>query len=201
MVAELRAAGRKPAKLDAWSAAAPFGYVGMAAEVDEQFEALGIEPTRIWLSAAGPTQAGLEIGARLLAWSARVTGVAPIAWSDASVAALTARNANAAAERLGLDMRLAASDIDSLSDHIGPGYHVPSSEGIEAMRLAARTDALVLDPSYTAKAMAGLIEHVRTGRLTRDDTVVFVHTGGLPAVFAYEDAVRAMSPGTVEVRR
>jgi 1-aminocyclopropane-1-carboxylate deaminase/D-cysteine desulfhydrase-like pyridoxal-dependent ACC family enzyme len=61
------------------------------------------------------------------------------------------------------------------------------------MRLAARTDALLLDPVYTSKAMAGLIDAVRTGELTKDDTVIFVHTGGLPAVFAYRDAILEMS--------
>jgi 1-aminocyclopropane-1-carboxylate deaminase/D-cysteine desulfhydrase-like pyridoxal-dependent ACC family enzyme len=61
------------------------------------------------------------------------------------------------------------------------------------MRLLARTDALLLDPVYTSKAMAGLIDHVQRGLLGLDDVVVFVHTGGLPAVFAYADAVLEMA--------
>jgi 1-aminocyclopropane-1-carboxylate deaminase/D-cysteine desulfhydrase-like pyridoxal-dependent ACC family enzyme len=61
------------------------------------------------------------------------------------------------------------------------------------MRLAARTDALLLDPVYTGKAMAGLIDAVRLGRLSRDDAVIFMHTGGLPANFAYRDTIVEMS--------
>ena len=61
------------------------------------------------------------------------------------------------------------------------------------MRLAARTDALLLDPVYTGKALAALIDHARSGALTKEDTVIFLHTGGLPANFAYRDAIEAMS--------
>lgn len=57
------------------------------------------------------------------------------------------------------------------------------------MRLAARTEGLMLDPIYTGKAMAGVIDHARRGLLGPDETVVFVHTGGLPAMFAFSDAI------------
>jgi 1-aminocyclopropane-1-carboxylate deaminase/D-cysteine desulfhydrase-like pyridoxal-dependent ACC family enzyme len=76
-----------------------------------------------------------------------------------------------------------------LHDYIGAGYARPTSEGLAAMRLAARTDAILLDPVYTGKAMAALIDQTRLGRLDRNDTVIFVHTGGVPAVFAYRDAI------------
>lgn len=60
-------------------------------------------------------------------------------------------------------------------------------EGLEALKLVARSEGIILDPVYTSKAMAGLIDHIRTGRLAKSDTVIFVHTGGTPALFAYAE--------------
>jgi len=68
---------------------------------------------------------------------------------------------------------------------IGLGYGIPTSEGVEAIRLVARTAGVFLDPTYTGKGMAGLIAEIRSGRIGKDETVVFVHTGGEPALFAH----------------
>jgi 1-aminocyclopropane-1-carboxylate deaminase/D-cysteine desulfhydrase-like pyridoxal-dependent ACC family enzyme len=193
VVAELRADGRHAVKIDPWAPAISLAYVDMLVELHEQCEAAGIAPTRIWLAAAGPTQSGLELAARLLGWQIDITGVAPLTWTGASMHRLIADTANLAAELLGVDARVAAAEVDNRDDQIGPGYARPSPESLAAMRLAARTDALLLDPVYTSKAMAGLIDAIRTGELTERDTVVFVHTGGLPAVFAYRDAILEMS--------
>ena len=193
VVGELRAQGKRAMLIDSWAATTPLGYVGMALELDEQCEALGVEPTRLWLAATGPTHSGLLLGARLLDWSCQVTGVTPIEWTHASVEELVSSTANAAAGLLDVNARFTPADVHTLHDYVGPGYAIPSAEGLSAMRLAARTDAILLDPVYTGKAMAALIDHVRQGRLTVDDTVIFLHTGGLPATFAYRDAILAIS--------
>lgn len=189
VVDELRAEGKRALKIDPWGANVSLGYVGMMAELDEQVEAAGITPTRLWLAAAGPTHSGLELGTRLLGWDTKVTGIAPLAWSDSPLDELVADAANRSAELLGVEVRIRPSEVDNRGGYVGPGYAVSSPASLEALRLAARTDALLLDPVYTAKAMAGLIDAVRTGELTRDDTVVFLHTGGLPAVFAWRDDI------------
>lgn len=193
MVAELRAQGKRAVKVDSWSPGTVIAYVGMMVELHEQCEQLGIAPTHLWLAAAGPTQAGIVLGARLLDWDIHITGIAPLRWSNGEMDDLTARLANEATERLDVDIRLAPGDIDNRDAYIGAGYALPSAEGLAAMQLAARTDAILLDPVYTGKAMAGLIDATRQGELTRDDTVIFVHTGGLPANFAYRDAIEGMS--------
>jgi L-cysteate sulfo-lyase len=193
VVAELRAEGRRAFKIDSWAPSVALGYVAMMLELQAQCEAMGIRPTRIWTAAAGPTQSGMVLGARLLDWPIHVTGVAPIQWTAESMEAATARSANAAAEVLGTHVRVAPEDIDSQSQYMAPGYGRPSPAGLDAMRLAARTDALLLDPVYTSKAMAGLIDHVKRGLLGPTDVVVFLHTGGLPAVFAYRDTVLEMA--------
>ena len=99
--------------------------------------------------------------------------------------------ATASAALVGLPHKLTGSDIDIRTDYIGAGYGAVTDDGREALRLLARTEGILLDPVYTAKAMAGLIDDVRKGRLGSSDTTVFIHTGGTPAVFAYRDELLA----------
>src|ERR671932_257827 len=94
--------------------------------------------------------------------------------------------ANGAAELLGLPHRLTPADIDYTGDQIGADYGRLTPAGREALHLLARTEAILLDPVYTARALAGLIADVRSGRVPAGSAVVFMHTGGTPAVFAYE---------------
>jgi 1-aminocyclopropane-1-carboxylate deaminase/D-cysteine desulfhydrase-like pyridoxal-dependent ACC family enzyme len=191
VLAELLDQGKRAVQLDPRSALNALGYLAMAVELDEQCEAQGIEPTHLWLAAAGPTYSGLLLGARLLDWPCQIVGVAPLEWTDTTVEARIADTANEAARLLGLEVRVTAGDVCILHDYIGAGYALPTSEGLGAMRLAARTDAILLDPVYTGKAMAGLLDQVRRGQLSQTDTVIFVHTGGVPAAFAYRDAIVA----------
>jgi 1-aminocyclopropane-1-carboxylate deaminase/D-cysteine desulfhydrase-like pyridoxal-dependent ACC family enzyme len=101
----------------------------------------------------------------------------------------TADDANAAAERLGLPHRLSASEIDADESHIAPGYGLPSAAGQEAMHLLARTEAILTDHVYTAKALGALIADVRAGKYAPGASVVFIHTGGVPAIFAEPEKV------------
>lgn len=191
VVAELRAQGKNAVKLDSWAPTTVMSYVWMMAELDEQCEASGIEPTFFWLAAAGPTQAGIILGARLLEWPIQVVGVTPIHWTNAPMEEIVARSVNDTARALGVDVQIQASEVCNLGDYVGAGYAIPSEAGMEAMRLAARTDAILLDPVYTGKAMAALIDRIRQGGLSKDDTVVFLHTGGLPSNFAFREAIMA----------
>jgi 1-aminocyclopropane-1-carboxylate deaminase/D-cysteine desulfhydrase-like pyridoxal-dependent ACC family enzyme len=191
VMAELLAQGKRAVHLDPRSAWNALGYLAMAAELDEQCEARGVEPTHLWLAAAGPTYSGLLLGARLLGWTCQIVGIAPLEWTDTTVEERIADTANEAARLLGLEAPIAASDVCIRHGYVGAGYAMPTRDGLAAMRLAAREDAILLDPIYTGKAMAALIDQARLGRLSRDDTVIFVHTGGAPASFAYRDAILA----------
>lgn len=144
-------------------------------------------------AAAGPTQSGLVLGAKAVGWDVAVKGIAPITWAGPSMAARTAESANLAAGILGLRLSVSETEIDTDDRFIGPGYARPSAAGLDAMRIVARREGLLLDPVYTGKAMAALIAAVQQGQLTSKDTVVFLHTGGLPAVFAYRDAILDMA--------
>lgn len=193
VVDELRAQGRHALKIDPWSASAAVGYAAAVPELMDQCKAVGITPTRIWTAAAGPTQSGLLLGSRYLDWPVRVTGIAPIRWAGDTMATRTADSANLASGILGLSVTIADTDVETDEGYIGPGYARPSKLGLEAMRLVARTEALLLDPVYTGKAMAALIDQIGHGLITTEDTIVFLHTGGLPAVFAYRDQILEMA--------
>ena len=193
VVGELRSQGRRAFKIDPWAPSAALGYVAMILELQEQCETAGITPTRIWTAAAGPTQSGMVLGTKYLAWPVRVTAVAPINWTGASMQERTAESANLAASVLDLDLSVGDVEIETHAGYIGPGYGRPSKAGLDAMRIVARTEGLLLDPIYTAKAMAGMMDHISRGLLTDEDTVIFLHTGGLPAVFAYRDAILQMA--------
>jgi len=79
--------------------------------------------------------------------------------------------------------------VEVVAGHAGPAYGVPHEATIEAIRLAGRLEALALDPVYSGKGLAGLIALIREGRWGGDDDVVFLHTGGAPALFAYQSAL------------
>jgi 1-aminocyclopropane-1-carboxylate deaminase/D-cysteine desulfhydrase-like pyridoxal-dependent ACC family enzyme len=184
----LRAAGRRPYVWDEERGGplAAVSYLLCMAEVLEQVRERGVEPTAFYSAAAGPTGAGVALGRVVLGLPWRVRLIAPIRWPWDTPQKM-ADVAGRAAALVGLPHWLSRDDVDVREDFIGPNYGAVTAGGWEALRLLATTEGILLDPVYTAKAMAGLIHDAREGRLRRDDTVVFLHTGGLPAVFAYRD--------------
>src|SRR5215216_1622083 len=97
------------------------------------------------------------------------------------------KGARDAAEALGWEVDLSEGEIESYDDYVETSYGLPSPSGLAAIKLVARTEGLLLDPIYTGKPMAGLIDHPRRGILGPESAVVFIHTGGLPARFAFTD--------------
>ncbi|MGE0864562.1 MAG: D-cysteine desulfhydrase family protein [Vicinamibacterales bacterium] len=160
-----------------------FGYVGGTAELVEQLSAIGASPTRLYYaSGSRGTQAGLTLGALLCDAPYEVYGVAVSAGEPEKIERAS-RIGNEAAERLGLPERLEPANLVTDQSFIGEGYGIPTEGGLQAIALLARTEAILLDPCYTSKGMAALIAHVRSGELPPADTVAFLHTGGVPAVF------------------
>jgi 1-aminocyclopropane-1-carboxylate deaminase/D-cysteine desulfhydrase-like pyridoxal-dependent ACC family enzyme len=132
------------------------------------------------------TPAGMALGFKALGRNIRLVNITPIQWAEPRDEGI-AKIANATADLLGIDVRLDASEIQSHDDYIGERYGVVTEESRAALKLMARTEGIILDPVYSSKALAGLIDHARRGALTKDDSVVFVHTGGMPALFAYAE--------------
>jgi D-cysteine desulfhydrase family pyridoxal phosphate-dependent enzyme len=185
---ELRAAGRRPYLVEPMGASnlslGAVGYVQAALELDEQWEAAGLDPDWLVLSGANMTPAGLLLGLKALGRRVRLINVAPVKWTEDRAVDI-ARIANNCAERLGIATRLDPDEVENHDEYIGERYGVVSDGCREALRLTARTEGVVLDPVYSGKAMAGLIDQVRCGRIGEGESVVFVHTGGTPALFAY----------------
>ncbi len=129
------------------------------------------------------TLAGLWLGATWLQAPYRIWGLSV---SRPRAECLT-RVQNLAAEMAQI-LQLAPPQSELpiiLEDYLGPGYGIVTPEAIEAIRLVARTEGIFLDPVYTGKAMAGLTDLVQRGEIGQDETVLFLHTGGTPALFAY----------------
>jgi 1-aminocyclopropane-1-carboxylate deaminase/D-cysteine desulfhydrase-like pyridoxal-dependent ACC family enzyme len=185
---ELRAAGRRPFVWDRMTGRpiAAVSYALALAELLEQAQALSMQPTYVYCAAAGATGAGLAIGKAILGWPGNLRLLSPIRWPWDTPQEL-AEVANATAARLGLPHRLSAGDIDIRDDYIGERYGCVTPGCREGLDLLARTEGILLDPVYTGKAMAGLIDDARHGRVGARDQIVFIHTGGTPALFAYRD--------------
>lgn len=179
---------------------AAVSYVLCLIEIVEQAAAMGFTPDAVYLSSVGSTGSGVALAAAALGLDIPVRNICPLEWEWDSQQDM-ARISNEAAELIGIDTRLRREDLDLSFDFIGPGYGIVSEPGLEAMRLLARTEAVLLDPVYSGKAMAGLIADVRAGRFGPEQNVVFIHTGGTPAVFAYHAELVAGIPGGASADR
>jgi L-cysteate sulfo-lyase len=185
----LRAEGRRPycIPLGGTDAIGDLGYAECARELLGQCAAAGVGPTHVVVATGtGGTQAGLVAGLQVLGSRTRVVGIS-VEGREAQQAETVFRHAAAAAQALGDASPLPREAVEVLGGYFGPGYGLPCPEMEGALRLAARREGLLLDPVYTGKAMAGLIGLARGGRFTAGDTVVFLHTGGLPGLFAYPE--------------
>ena len=182
---ELRRAGRTPYFWDPPRVVprAAVSYALCVAEIADQLADRGLDPAALYVSSSGATGAGTALGAKVLGMTCPVRLICPMPWPW-HIPTSIAGSANDAAELLGLPHRLTAADIDADESYIAPGYGKPSVAGHVALHLLAKTEAILLDPTYSAKAMAALIADVQVGRYPPGAVIVFIHTGGVPAVFA-----------------
>lgn len=181
----LRAEGRKPFVVP-YDVSSPLGavaYATTAVEIAEQSATLGFEPAAIvHCTGSAGTQAGLVVGAAACLPRTRVVGIDIDAEPERVRADVLSYGRGAAAL---LDRPFDERDVEVVAGHAGPAYGVPHAATIEAIRLGAQLEALVLDPVYSGKGLAGLVALIRAGRWTSGQDVVFIHTGGAPALFAY----------------
>ena len=176
-VARLREEGRRPFFIPL-GASTPVGALGFVAAIDELVEQEMVPDVIVHASSSGGTQAGLVAGAALHSLKTRIIGV----------------SADDPADRIADNVRSIINGIDRFhmlhheievdDTRVGEGYGIPTRESREAQELAAKTEALFVDHTYTAKALGALIAYVREGRFTEDQTVLFWHTGGQVGLFA-----------------
>ena len=188
LAAELAREGRRALVMPLGGASADgmAGYVLATAEMMAQFADLGIAPEHLFVAiGSGGTYSGLMLGACNLKPGYRVTGVSVSRKAGYLVDKITAEAAEAG-RRLGLPHAPTAEMLTIVDDQIGAHYGAPTEAACEAIRLLARTEGVFVDPVYSGKALAGLIDAIHAGRIGKDETVVFLHTGGSPALFAYD---------------
>jgi L-cysteate sulfo-lyase len=185
----VRAEGRRPyfVPYGVSNALGAVGYASTIAEIAAQASAAGFHPSAIvHCTGSAGTQAGLVAGASIALKGTRVVGI-DIDAEPERVRADVIAYAKAAADLL--ETSFDEADVEVVAGHAGPAYGVPHDATIEAIKLAGALEALVLDPVYSGKGLAGLIALVRAGRWQPDEDVVFVHTGGAPALFAYRSTL------------
>lgn len=183
---QLRVKGNNPYSipLGGSSPLGSLGYAACAQEIVQQLFAMNLDVHNIVLpSGSGGTQAGLLAGMRGTNTDIALTGISVIQ-NRAPQEALVRRLALETARLAGIEEDIPASAVVCPDDYIGPAYAVPTPGMKEAVTLLARTEAILLDPVYSGKAMAGLVDMVRKNAFPRGSNVLFLHTGGVPALYA-----------------
>jgi D-cysteine desulfhydrase family pyridoxal phosphate-dependent enzyme len=184
-------AGRRPYKIPL-GASTPLGTVGYTVAFEEML-AQNFQPDAIVLaSSSGGTQAGLALGARRANNPLRIIGIS-IDHKQADLQQVIANLATQASDLLGEKLNFSPAEILVNDEFLGGGYGVLGEPEVEAIRLFARTEGLLLDPVYTARAAAGMMALIRRGFFKPEEKVLFWHTGGTPALFA-EKYSRELTP-------
>jgi D-cysteine desulfhydrase len=192
LAGDLKGRKRKPYLIPGGgsNALGALGYVACAQElIGQMFDASLPIDHIVCASGSAGTHAGLLAGLAGLNADIPVTGInvrRPRAEQERNVYAL----AKDCADLLGV-VAAPRRTVTALDDWVGPGYSLPTPEMVEAVRMVASLEGVLLDPVYTGKAMAGLIALARQGRWRSGERVLFLHTGGSPALFAYQDAFQA----------
>ncbi|RMF83057.1 MAG: D-cysteine desulfhydrase [Nitrospinota bacterium] len=189
IAAELRSQGKHPYIIPTGGSngIGAVGYASVVHELEMQANELGIPIDAIVAaSGSGGTQGGLVLGAKLLHSQAQIIGISDGAPRERLVEDVL-RVAREGAAYLQVPLTFTPEEIMVYDEYAREGYGVPNPGMIEAVRLLARTEGILLDPVYSGKAMAGLIDLVRQGVFRKDQVIVFIHTGGTPALFAYRE--------------
>jgi D-cysteine desulfhydrase len=170
------------------------GYVACAQELQQQWFETGVHFDRLVVgSGSSGTHGGLVAGFLGNHIDLPIVGIG-VSRDPRDQDPLVHREAQAVADLLELGLRVPAEAVRSVGGYWQPKYSVPNAGMVEAVQLLARTEGILLDPVYTGKVMAGLIGLARAGELRPDERVLFLHTGGLPSLHAYERVVLGELP-------
>ena len=187
--------GRKPLLIKAGfdiedTVLAGISYANAMAEIDVQMRNNNFMADHLVLTATNMTQAGCDLGSKILGWPTRIQGISPV-YFEMNIREDIARICNQGAKMLDVNLQFTEDMINNDNNYVGEKYGVPTPEGLAAMRFMAKKEGIILDPVYTSKCFAALIDYVKKGIIKRNQNVIFVFTGGTPAVFAYSDEIVA----------
>jgi len=165
------------------------GYVSCAQEILAQAFDKNIQFDHLCCaSGSGGTHSGLLVGMRAMGSKIPVTGISvrrPVPEQEGLIGGL----ATDTREFLGLPSGIGDGELKIFDDYVGPGYSIPTEEMADAVRIFARTEGILLDPVYTGKAAAGLLDLIQKGYFKKGEKVLFLHTGGSPGLYAYQDVI------------
>lgn len=190
--AELKAAGRKPYIIPggASNPLGALGYVACAEEVMNQLNTSGLRIDHIIVpSGSAGTHAGMVVGISGTNANIPVSGI-NVSRTKEVQEEIVFGLVQQTAQLLGVKSDIARQDVVCYGDYVGPGYSLPTDAMVEAVRLFAGEEAILLDPVYSGKAAAGLIDLVRKNAFPTGANVLFLHTGGSPALYQYLDTFR-----------
>ena len=199
VVQDLKKKGRQPYPIP-YGGSNAIGATGFAVAMEEltaQLSQINRHVDAIVVaSSSGGTQAGLAVGARATRFRGRIIGVSIDKGERGEERYETelARLANQIAERIGIPADFSDGDFHIAYDYLGGGYGVVGTLERQAIQMLARYEGVLLDPVYTGRAMGALIDMIRNGKFTSDQTVLFWHTGGAPALFHYASELLVDSP-------
>jgi D-cysteine desulfhydrase len=166
------------------------GYVNAMIELKAQFAAMDLQPDVIvFASSSGGTQAGISLGAKMIGFTGDVLGISidQTKTGDESFLPILANIANETAQRIGTDLVMKETDFLLNCDYLGAGYALPGDLEFNAIKDLAQYEGILLGPVYTARAMGGLLDLIQKGIFTKNQTILFWHTGGTPELFAWAD--------------
>lgn len=189
-IASLKAQGRKPFVIPfgGSDALGAIGYSSCIKELKDQSDSSGLRIDHLYhASGSGGTQAGLLLGNQLHQTDFPICGIS-VMHNANTLHQIVGDIRKQANDHIGLSLKPTDQAIVVDDRFVGPGYGIPDERTLEALRLIGNLEGIALDPVYTGKALAGLICHVREGQIKEGQNVVFLHTGGLPGLFAYTDA-------------
>ncbi|MBS9717549.1 D-cysteine desulfhydrase [Pseudohalocynthiibacter aestuariivivens] len=184
----LREKGKKPYFIPGGGSnpVGALGYAQAAAELVYQADTIGLKIDKIvHATGSAGTQAGLLAGLHAISAPIDVIGISVRAKREAQIANVH-RLAVATADLIGVKAELPVEMVEAYDEYVGPGYGQPTDSMVDAISLLAAEEAIILDPVYSGKGMAGMIGLIQQGVLKKGETVVFIHTGGSAALFAYE---------------
>jgi len=194
IVAELKAQGKRPYVIPYGGSneLGAYAFVNALEELEKQIDVNTLSHI-VFASSSGGTHAGLMLGKALLNKKYNLIGI-NIDKGDTDKVPFNeyiVSLANQTSQLINANVAFTDKDLILDDDYIGEGYGVIGNIEKEAIALTAQHEGILLDPVYTGRAMGGLIEMIRSGKLTKKDTVLFWHTGGAPSLFAYADAFKA----------
>jgi L-cysteate sulfo-lyase len=187
--ARLRSEGARPYLIPGGgsNAIGALGYAAVALELVTQANEQGLRIDRlVHATGSAGTQAGLVAGLHALSSPIQVLGIG-VRQPKEKQQANVLRLAQATAAHMGVDRPIPDSAVEANCDYVGAGYGLPTPGMAEAVQMVARLEGIFLDPVYSGKGMAGLIDLIRKGAFTAGETVVFLHTGGSSGLFGYAD--------------